>query len=725
MRRIACCVLVSALAAAAPARGDAAPPTTAPDDDGDDLDDTVASGDTPLTDLTLEELMQLDVVEVSELRPVPRRLATADVTVLTRADIEMLGARTLADLLRAVPGVDVSLDNDGTVRPSVRGLDQGADILLMVDGLRVNDAVSGAAYYDLPAAFIERVEVLRGPASAIYGSNAILGVISVTTRVTDHALIGGRIGSFASGEAFVVTSAKHAGWKLRTGLDIAQTRGPDFTLARDQLTSSQPDVSEAPGRIAGRDERLLASFFAERGSFQLGGFALEDERGPYVGTLGALTREGDRKSRFLGLSAVFDQAITPSVRVLARAAATTWRFDDERVVKPPGWRSTGLVTDLDGDGLPEVFPDGLIERERLANRELTADARVTWTTCRGDVTAGVLASYTAVTGATFETNATGNPTLYRPDFADYAGRTFPRVDRLVLAPYAQWEDELTSWAYATAGARLDVVSDGGGATSIDTRVSVSPRAAIVLTPDPRTEIRLLYGRAFRAPTLRELHDPAGRELGNPDLRSETSQTGELRVTRHLDALELHAAAFVGELDDRIDVPLTTSLDGQNPYLNHAGTRIAGAELEARGRWDRYALLGDVSYTHATDLEHDVTLERIAPWSADLAGEARLGDYATLGAVGHLRGPREPPQLTFFQRERLRGTRQPTTLMLDLVARTRNLPGRWWATAALYNVLGTDYREVPRDAFFLLDDPGGSNALPAQPRMVMLEVGRSF
>src|SRR5262249_40412836 len=151
-------------------------------------------------------------------------------------------------------------------------------------------------------------------------------------------------------------------------------------------------------------------------------------------------------------------------------------------------------------------------------------------------------------GATFSTNAEGNPQLFRTSFQDYAGRTFPRVGRVVVAPYAQWEKELADWVFVTAGARLDYVKDYGGASSIAARVSASPRAAIVLAPDPATAVRLLSGRASRAPPLRELHTPAGTELGFPGLRSETSQTGELRVTRRIaDGIEVHAAAFVTQI----------------------------------------------------------------------------------------------------------------------------------------------------------------------------------
>ncbi len=699
-----------------------APP--APDDDeAGDQDQT------SLADLSLEDLMRLDVATVSELEPVPRRKATADVTVVTRRDIELGGARTLADVLRAVPGVDVSIDNDGTVRPSIRGLDESADILLVVDGLRINDAVSGAAYYDLPAAFIERVEVLRGPASAIYGGNAILGVISVTTRTVDHAIAGARGGSFASGEGFLITNVSRGAWKLRSGIDFAETKGPDFVLARDALTASQPDVSEAGpnGRINARDERVIASFVAERqGGFQLSGLALEDDRGPYVGPLATLAREGDHASRFLGLSATLDRDVAENLRLFARASATSWRFEDTTVVEPPGWRSVGTAVDLDGDGLPEVFPDGQIERSRLADRDLSAEARVTSRTCRGDFTGGLALGHTLVTSSGFETNAVGNPTLFRLAFEDYSGETFPHVARWIAAPYAQWDDQILPWAAITAGARFDYVKDTGGATPIAARTSLSPRIALVLTPDDDTEVRVLYGGAFRAPTLRELDNPAGSALGNPQLLSETSQTGEVRVSRRFGkTYEAHAGGYLGTISDRIDVPLSTSTAGQNPYLNNPGTLIAGVEGEARARWTDDSAFVNAAFYRAVDRTLDFGLFRVATVQANGGGDVAVWDHLSIGGVAHLRGPRLPPTLTFFQRERLRNTQQPTSLVVDLIARSRGLPDGWWASIGVYNVLATDYREVPRDAFFLLDQPGGANALPAQPRMIMVELGKSL
>jgi hypothetical protein len=79
----------------------------------------------------------------------------------------------------------------------------------------------------------------------------------------------------------------------------------------------------------------------------------------------------------------------------------------------------------------------------------------------------------------------------------------------------------------------------------------------------------------------------------------------------------------------------------------------------------------------------------------------------------------------YQRSFLPDTGQPATALVDLVVRSRELPDRWWVRASVRNLLGSDYREVPRDRVFLLDREGGSNTLPTQPRLFLLEVGKEF
>jgi len=111
----------------------------------------------------------------------PRAQATAANTVFTRADIERLQARSVPELLRRVPGVQVSSPG-GVASLSLRGTGT-AQTLVLVDGQRIASATSGFARLDyLAIDNIERVEVIRGPRSSLYGADAIGGVIQIFTR---------------------------------------------------------------------------------------------------------------------------------------------------------------------------------------------------------------------------------------------------------------------------------------------------------------------------------------------------------------------------------------------------------------------------------------------------------------------------------------------------------------------------------------------------------------
>src|SRR5258707_6004078 len=128
---------------------------------------------------------QDDVVVITATRT-PKRFAELvnDVTVVTRDEIDRAGQSSLANVLQAIPGVEVT-QNGGfgaAAQVFLRGANAG-HTLFLVDGMRVGSASTGlTAIEQLPLEQIERIEVLRGPASSLYGSDAIGGVVQIFTR---------------------------------------------------------------------------------------------------------------------------------------------------------------------------------------------------------------------------------------------------------------------------------------------------------------------------------------------------------------------------------------------------------------------------------------------------------------------------------------------------------------------------------------------------------------
>lgn len=138
--------------------------------------------------MSIEDLLSVEVVSTASKFPQEVREAPASITVISAADIRRYGHRTLNDVLRSIRGLYTSYDRNYAY-VGVRGLSRPGDyntrVLLLLDGHRLNDAIYDMAPigtdYPIDVSLIERVEVIRGPASSLYGTSAFVAVINVVT----------------------------------------------------------------------------------------------------------------------------------------------------------------------------------------------------------------------------------------------------------------------------------------------------------------------------------------------------------------------------------------------------------------------------------------------------------------------------------------------------------------------------------------------------------------
>src|ERR1043166_2395867 len=180
------------------------------------------------TEISLEGLLKMEIPIVEGASKYKQKIteAPASVTVISADEIKKYGHRTLADVLRSVPGLYVSYDRSNA-RLGVRGVisrDYNSRILLLVDGHRIKNSLSDGApigtEFILDVDLIERVEIIRGPGSSLYGNNAFFGVINVITR--KGADMSGT-GFEVSGEGGSYDSYKGRvtyGKKFKNGLDV-------------------------------------------------------------------------------------------------------------------------------------------------------------------------------------------------------------------------------------------------------------------------------------------------------------------------------------------------------------------------------------------------------------------------------------------------------------------------------------------------------------------------
>src|SRR5262245_34482925 len=188
----------------------------------------ISSVEPPPADLSIEQLgnIEVPIVEAASKYKQKTTEAPSSVTIITSDEIKKQGYRTLADLLRNVPGLYVSYDRLYSFL-GIRGFNLGDynnRVLLLVNGHRINNSLSDGAFigteFILDVDLIDRVEIIRGPGSSLYGANAFFGVINVITRKGRD--MGGH-GAEASGEAESYDSYKGRvtyGKNFQNGLEV-------------------------------------------------------------------------------------------------------------------------------------------------------------------------------------------------------------------------------------------------------------------------------------------------------------------------------------------------------------------------------------------------------------------------------------------------------------------------------------------------------------------------
>ncbi len=176
------------------------------------------------------DITQGDTIVVTATRtPIQQAEATVPVTVITREDIELSLATDLSELLRFQAGIDIGRNGGPGQATSVflRGTESN-HTLVLVDGVRMNPGtIGGAAVQNISPQLIERVEIVKGARSALFGTDAIGGVINVITRRTEEGYFEGGIGSgsFASQSGNVSGGNRTANYEFGINLDWQDTEG--------------------------------------------------------------------------------------------------------------------------------------------------------------------------------------------------------------------------------------------------------------------------------------------------------------------------------------------------------------------------------------------------------------------------------------------------------------------------------------------------------------------
>jgi len=511
-----------------------------------------------LTELPLEELMNIEVPTVYGASKYEQKSteAPAFVTVVTADQIKRFGYRTLADVLRSVPGFYTSYDRNNYFL-GTRGLNLGdfnSRILLLVNGHRVNNDLTDGAYigteFILDVDLVERVEVIHGPGSVLYGNNALFGVINVITREGKQlggAEVSGEYGSFDTYKGRVTYGKQFAnGLRLMLSGTYYDSDGQESLFYEEFNTPAQSN-----GVAVNMDGGHYSSFF---GSIGYKAFTLE---GAYI-----------NREKVNPTAQYFTTFNDPELHTTDEQGYATLRYarSFEDVVDV----AARLYYDQTDYQINYPFPGALFQQE---------DSGKWWGT-EVQLSKRLLERHIVTLGGE-----------YRDDFRQ-ASRIFDattnytdfQTNQQSYGVYLQGDFAIFTNLHAVAGMRYDQVGDADP--------EFNPRVALIYNPFTSSTVKGVYGSAFRSPNFLELSDPRFQDIKAEDVDA-YELVYEQGIGRHFRS---SVAGYFRQMNDLIIL--------ENGAFTNFNAQTAGVDFTLQGFWTN-TLRATLSYSYQ-DTENRTT-----------------------------------------------------------------------------------------------------------------------
>lgn len=602
-----------------------------------------------------DDATDLDEIVVTATRT---EVALADslvaAEVIDREEILRSQARSLPELLRGRAGFSIS--NQGGAGKLTTVFLRGAEsdhVLVLIDGVRIGSPTSGlVAFQDLPLALIERVEIVRGPRSSLYGSEAIGGVIQIFTRRSReglHPRASATLGSngHAAGSAGLgggngrAWFGIDAAYKHVEGIDACEVATPTQFSGGCGIAAPEPD-----------DDGYRNRSLSLRGGFRAGDTLRFEAH--------ALRAEGRNEydGDFSNLSKTVQQVVggamhwQPSQRFgLQLRAGRNRDAANTRLHKFDPLADDGAGADVELDR-------GYFDTDRDS------------ATLQGDIAVGDRQLFTVGVD-------------WLRDRVD-ASTQYAETERDNRALFAQYQGRFDAGAFDAQSLQASVRHDDNQQYGDNTTGSV----AWGLDFNERWRLTAGYGTAFKAPSFNELYFPF---FGNPALRPEESRSWELGLRYQGARIDWRLDGYSTRVDDLITFDAALGLPA-----NIQRARIHGVELGLDtdlADWQLGASLGYLDTENREGLNAGNALPRRARHSARIALDRAFGGFR-IGATGITEGSRfddvaNTRRLGSYARLDLRAE-YAVTAAWTLQARLANAFDREYETASFYNQPGREW-----------------------------------
>ncbi|MFT6029330.1 MAG: outer membrane receptor for ferrienterochelin and colicin [Oleiphilaceae bacterium] len=538
--------------------------------------------DDSLWDMSLEELGQIRVTTLASGTATPLDKAAAVATVITEEDIIAMGATDLDQVLETVPGVHIGKSPVAfTPKYNIRGITSQytAQTLVLINGTPITDLVFGNrsnVWAGMPVKSISRIEIIRGPGSAMYGADAFAGVINIITkgRKDINGTLGGvRKGSFDTKASWIEHGGSYEGFNIGFTLEYETTDGWKEIVTRDAQSGYDDDfmtnASLAPGSVNTMKEMLDARIDIEYENSRL--------------------RIGYQGRSNIGTGPGLAQALDPNGRFGSDRINADYTYTLQDL--GPDWGMEGRISYFHNTQEAEenawIFPPGAFggayQEGFIGNPGYKVDsARVNINSVFRGLDKHLIRFGTGgFWGDVYQTTETKN---FNPDFSPRAGIEdvsdtaevyLPEEDRTTYHAFIQDEWQFSDNWQLTSGVRYDHYSDFGSTTN--------PRLALVWATTDSITTKLLYGKAFRAPSISELHVTSNPvALGDINLKPEKIDTYELALSQQVSSSFRYTSnIYYYEIKDFISFETFDTNTPGNKRAENSGERTGyGFEVEA-------------------------------------------------------------------------------------------------------------------------------------------------
>jgi outer membrane receptor protein involved in Fe transport len=615
------------------------------------------------TAYSLDDLMEMNVVSGASKYMQKASEAPSSISIITAEEIHTYGWRSLSEALSSLRGFYTTYDRDYYYM-GVRGIgypgDLSSRLLVLVDGIRVNETALGGVLmgrgFIVDLDLVSRIEVIRGPASSLYGTNAMVGIVNVVTR-EGYQLHGAEVKSGFSSYGTLESRLTY-GHETESGVDILISATKGRMEGQDFYFEEFDDPSTNDGRTEGLDGEEWDQFYAKviYEDFTFEGLYSWRSKGYPMGGMGMMFND-DRASS-VDIQQAFAATYKRELPAEFNMALRSYYQDFESEIRYPYdyvWADTAWAP----------YPQGLIYQSDSYGERLTTEL---------DLTRALPGGHMLAFGGEYTRTFRNDNISYdhEPYYFVYGDR---EMDPTNYSAYLLTDIRLYDGVILNLGFRHDHYKDFASSTN--------PRLAVVTELIDGTVLKAAYGTAFRAPVAYDLSEEqvAAEDV---DLSPNEIETYELIWEQRL-PWNLNSTISAYDWDYQ-DVPQNVDPDAIGDYfLEHESIRSKGVEVELAGKFAR-GIRGRCSWSFN---EVDVPVSELVPGRGEPRGPKHL---IKANAMVPLRG--SDTRLGFelhYVSERLTVTREYTdayTLLNLSLTDTKLLDGPE-IRASVYNIFDSD------------------------------------